>query len=74
MNTFVKSHAPLRKLNEYKESFNKNHGSNEVWKIHKKNQLFKKYITNEGNKIALYNEYEAYRNNLSKLMKQSKKR
>lgn len=76
MNTFVKSHAPLRKLNEYKESFNKNHGLHKVWKIHKKNQLFKKYIryTNEDNKIALYNEYEAYRNNLSKLMKQSKKR
>ena len=43
--------------------------------IHKKSRHLKKYLrcNNEDNKKALYNGYKAYRNNLSTLMKQSKK-
>ena len=68
MNALINSFAPVKKLNK-KQYFNKNH------RFHKKNRFFKKYIkcNSHNNKNALHNEYKAYRNNLSTLMKQSKK-
>ena len=77
MNTLVNSHAPLKKFNKKQRKFQQ-----KPWiikgiqnSINKKNRLFKKYIkcNNHGNNNALHNEYNAYRNNLSTLMKQSKK-
>ena len=76
MNTLINSHAPLKKLNKKQRKFQQ-----KPWitkgiqnAIEKKNRLFKKYIKGgDCNKNIFHQEYKAYRNSLSTLLKQSKK-
>ena len=78
MNVPINSHAQLKKLNKKKKKFHQKPWITRVPQIsiHKKNRLFKKCskCNNQVNKNPLHNEYKVYRNELSILMKQSKKR
>ena len=76
MNALINSHAPLKKLNKKQRKFQQKPWIKRGFQnsFHKKNRLFKKYTKcNNHNKNALHNEYKDYTNNLSTLMKQSKK-
>ena len=76
VNTFMNSHAPLKKLNKKQRSFNKNRGLRKESKmqLERKNRLFKKYIKcGDCNKNIFDQEYKTYGNSLSNLLKQSKK-
>ena len=77
MNALIISHATPIKLNQKQRKFQQ-----KPWitrgiqnSIHKNKRLCKKYIkfNKHSNKNALHNEYKAYRNNLSTLVKPSKK-
>ena len=77
MNALINSHAPLKNLNKKQRKFQQKPWIRRgiVNSILKKNRFFKKWVkyNNHNNKSALHNEYKAYRNNLSTLIKQSKK-
>ena len=78
VNSLIMSHVPIKKLNKQQQKF-----LQKPWfttaiqnSIHKKNKLFKKYIKCQKSvtKNDLHRDHKSYRNKLSTIMKESKRK
>ena len=71
------SHVPIKQLNKQQQKFLQKPFTTAILNfIHKKNKRFKKYIKcqNYVTKNDLHREYKSYRNKLSTIIKESKRK